>query len=441
MDHPSSGLWLVLIALFALGSGYFSLMETALMESRRGTLEKLAEDENRDAQEALAILEHPERYLSVAQIGITLTGILCGMFAGMFVAPYVAALFAPIREAAWIALFLTVIGVTYGMLLLGEFLPKRIAAQRPEHILMEHYHSLKRLTLLARPIVSLLSASANSLLLLLGINPKIEDTVTEDEVKDLIEQGTEDGTFEKAEQYMVDRIFHLSDQTAYGLMTPRTQMLWLDLSDPLKENLKLIRENPLTVFAVGRDSLDDFCGVLYAKDLLNASLDRKSLDLMQYLRKPMFIPRSMETFRLLEKFRDSGIHEAVVLDEYGGVIGFITLDDILQEIIGDSATNIEPDLIQVTQRDENSWYVDGLYSIDDFKERFGVDELPDEEHDHYQTMGGFLTSYFGYIPKVAECCEWNGFRFEIVDMDRARIDKILITKLENQEEDLTAENA
>ncbi|MBR3457888.1 MAG: CBS domain-containing protein, partial [Selenomonadaceae bacterium] len=208
-----------------------------------------------------------------------------------------------------------------------------------------------------------------------------------------------------------------------------------------KENLKLIRENPLTVFAVGRDSLDDFCGVLYAKDLLNASLERKSLDLMQYLRKPMFIPRSMETFRLLEKFRDSGIHEAVVLDEYGGVIGFITLDDILQEIIGDSATNIEPDLIQVTQRDENSWYVDGLYSIDDFKERFGVDELPDEEHDHYQTMGGFLTSYFGYIPKVAECCEWNGFRFEIVYMDRARIDKILITKLENQEEDLTAENA
>ncbi|WP_337471852.1 hemolysin family protein, partial [Mitsuokella jalaludinii] len=273
-------------------------------------------------------------------------------------------------------------------------------------------------------------SSASGVLLLLGINPNIEDTVTEDEVKDLIEQGTEDGTFEKSEQAMVDRIFHMSDQTAYSLMTPRTQMLWLDLTDSLRHNLRIIREHPQNVFPVGRENLDDFCGVLYAKDLLNASLERKSLDLAQYIRKPMFVPRSMETFRVLAKFRDTGIHEAMVLDEYGGVIGFITMNDILQEIIGDSMSNVEPDPIQFTPRDEHSWYVDGLCSIDDFKERFDIAELPDEDHDHYQTMGGFLTSYFGYIPKVAEKCEWNGFTFEVVDMDRARIDKILVTREE-----------
>ena len=294
---------------------------------------------------------------------------------------------------------------------------------------MKHYKSLHLLTSLAHPFVSFLSRAANVLLPILGINPQVEDTVTEDEVKDLIEQGTEDGTFEKTEQYMVDRIFHLSDQTVYALMTPRTQMFWLDLSDSIKHNLKLIRDHSKTVFVVGRDSLDEFCGVLYAKELLNASLERKSMDLTQYIHKPMFVPRSMEVFRLLEKFRDSGIHEAMVLDEYGGVVGFITLDDILKKIIGDSASHMEPEPFQFVPRDENSWYVDGLYPIDAFKKRFDLDALPEEDHDHFQTMGGFLSSYFGYLPKVAESCEWNGFRFEIVDMDRARIDKILITKL------------
>jgi len=169
--------------------------------------------------------------------------------------------------------------------------------------------------------------------------------------------------------------------------------------------------------------------VIYAKELLNASLERKAMDLAQYIHRPMFVPRSMEVFRLLEKFRDSDIHEAVVLDEYGGVVGFITLNDILQKVIGDSSNSVEPEPVQFIPRDENSWYVDGLCPIEEFKKRFDLDVLPEEDHDHFQTLGGFLTSYFGYLPKVAESCEWNGVRFEIVDMDRARIDKILITKL------------
>ncbi len=283
---------------------------------------------------------------------------------------------------------------------------------------------------------------------------RTDDTVTEDDVKELIEQGTEDGTFEKSEQAMVDRIFHLSDQTVSAIMTPRTQMLWLDLDDPLRTNLRLIRENPQDIFPVGRESLDDYCGILHAKDLLDALLGEKLAspsrkrdvepaaagqktndaggndvpDLAAYVKKPLFVPRSMETFRVLAKFRDTNIHEAMVLDEYGGVIGYVTLADIIEEIIGDGFMSTAEEPLQITPRDENSWFVDGLYSIEDFKERFGIEALPDEDHDQYHTVGGFLTSYFGYIPKVAEKKTWKAFTFEVVDMDRARIDKILVVK-------------
>lgn len=430
MDSTDAGLLLVLLLLLVATDGFFSLLETAVTESRRGRLEKLAEDGDADAEAALELLESPEEALSLMQVGITLTGILTGITAGVLAAPLLAGLISFVPHAWGISLVVSIVVITYITLLFSEFLPKKTALQQPEKVLLKYHKTLRRMIRLARPLISVLSTSANGVLLLLGVNPHVEDTVTEDEVKDLIEQGTEDGTFEKSEQAMVDRIFRMSDQTAYSLMTPRTQMLWLDLTDSLKHNLRVIREHPQNVFPVGRENLDDFCGVLYAKDLLNASLERKSLDLAQYIRKPMCVPRSMETFRVLEKFRDTGIHEAMVLDEYGGVVGFITLNDIMQEIIGDSMSNVEPDPVQFTPRDENSWYVDGLCSIDEFKERFDIAELPDEDHDHYQTMGGFLTSAFGYIPKVAEKCEWNGFTFEVVDMDRARIDKILVTRHE-----------
>ena len=428
---PSKSLLLFLVILFlAMCNGYFSLLETALTESHRGRLEKLVDEGNPNAASALEMLENRGEPLSVAQIGITLTGILTGLATGVLISPSLAELLVFLPYPNLASIVLSVVVITCCLLLLGEFLPKKTALQNPEGVLLRHHKSLNLLTGLAHPFVSLLSRAANALLLMLGINPDVEDTVTEDEVKDLIEQGTEDGTFEKTEQYMVDRIFHLSDQTVYSLMTPRTQMFWLDLSDSQKRNLKLIRDRSETVFPVGRDSLDDFCGIIYAKELLNASLERKSMDLTQYLHRPMFVPRSMEVFRLMEKFRDSGTHEAVVLDEYGGVVGFITLRDIMGKIIGDSTKNgVDSEPAQFIQRNENSWVVDGLYPVDEFKRRFDLDALPEEDHDHFQTMGGFLSSYFGYLPKVGETCEWNGFRFIITAMDRARIDKIMVTKM------------
>ena len=263
--------------------------------------------------------------------------------------------------------------------MLGDFLPTRIAMENPEETLIQCQKHLRRLIFITKPAVSLLSNSARILLVTLGMNTRIDDTVTEDEVKDLIEQATEDGTFEKKEQNLVDRVFHMGDQTAYSLMTPRTQMLWIDLEDSLEQNLALIRATSEAIIPVGKESLDNFCGVIYIKDIFNAALDNKPLDLAQFIRKPVYIPRSMESFRILEKFQVTGIHEAAVLDEYGGVIGFITLQDILLELIGETNNVNEPESAQITSREDNAWNIEGLCSIDDFKEKFGIEELPEEE--------------------------------------------------------------
>ena len=409
-----------LIILSAAVSGYFSLMETALIESHRGRLEKLSEDGDTDAAAVLKMLEAPAP-LSVAQIGITFTGILAGVCA-ILTSPTIAGLInLSIIPAVAIAVGIT----TFIFLLFGEFLPKQAAKRDPENILLNHYKTFRLIVALMTPFVSLLTTIAGGVGFIFGMNSAKSDAVTEDEVLDLIEQGTEDGTIEKSEQEMVDRIFDVGDETAYSLMTPRVKIVWLDLTDELEKNLKVVQESPYTIFPVGYGSLDDCRGLIYAKDLLDAVLSNgREVDLEKLIKKASYVPRTMEAFRIVEKFRSSGITEAMVNDEYGGVIGFITLDDIVREIV-DTAGDEETEQ-QFTRNKDNSWTVDGLCDIDEFKERFDIETLPDEEHDHFQTMGGFLTSCFGYIPKVGEVYEWNGFRFKVKEMDGVRIGKILI---------------
>ncbi len=426
MDSTEIGLLCVLLIGCVLLSAFFTQIETALMESRKSRMEHFAEGGDPHAQKLLRFLDEPEPLIAASQVGIAFTSILLGAIAGVKIAPVLSRAFPALPHPELISLTASIVIFTYISLLFGEFLPKKISVQDPEAVLLRHTRALSAMEIIARPFVGFLSSSANAVMLLLGVNPHIDDAVTEDEVKDLIEQGTEDGIFEKTEQDMVDRIFHMSDQTAYSLMTPRLQMNWLDINDPTEYNLRRIKKSADTVFPVGDGNLDNFLGVIYAKDLLNAAIDKKNINLPSFIKKPLFIPRAMETFRVLEKFRESSVHEAVVLDEYGGVIGFITLGDIAEEIIGDIERQDEPENPQITPRSENSWYIDGLCSVDDFKEKFDLDELPNEIKDHYQTMGGFMTSYFGYIPKVGEKCTWNGFTFEILRLDRARIAKLMV---------------
>ena len=415
-----------LIILLAAISGYFSLMETALIECHRGRLEKLSEDGDANAKAVLNMLESPAP-LSVAQIGITFTGILAGVCAVLTI-PLIAAQINFLEQAEIISAATALLITTFIFLLFGEFLPKQAAKRDPESFLLSRYKTFRLIVAIMNPFVIMLSKIADGVAFIFGMNSTKTDAVTEDEVLDLIEQGTEDGTIEKSEQEMVDRIFDIGDETAYSLMTPRVKIIWLNLDDDLEKNLKTVQDSPYTIFPVGHGSLDDCRGLIYAKDLLDAVLkDGREIDLEKLIRKASYVPRTMEAFRIVEKFRASGITEAMVNDEYGGVIGFITLDDILSEIV-DTSSDEEPEQ-QFQRNKDNSWTVDGLCDIDEFKERFDIETLPDEEHDHYQTMGGFLTSCFGYIPKVGEVHEWNGFRFKVKEMDGVRIGKILITKL------------
>lgn len=432
VDLPHLGIYLPLMLLCIAVSGFFSLAEVAINESIVSKIDRLVLDGNKAAKAAEKILDDPEPVLSVAQIGISLMSIICGALTGAYFAPILTA-FLPAPFTLPLSLVICVPLVTYLNLLLGEFLPKKLAYQDPERYLLLFAGTLLKLQSILKPFAMILSGSTNSLLLIFGFNPQVDDSVTEDEVKDLIEQGMEDGTFEKTEQDMIDHIFHMSDQTAYSLMTPRTQMLWLDLEDDEKENLELIKQNPTTVFPVGKDNLDAFCGIIYAKDLLNAAIDKKELKLVDFIKKPLLIPRSMDTFRVLEKFRESCVHEAIVLDEYGGVVGFITLGDIIEEIIGETISTDETEPDYIIKRNENVWIIDGLCPIDDFKEAFNLEELPDEDKDHYQTVGGFMTSYIGCIPRQHDTCAYKGLTFEIMNMDRARVAKILVTKKKRQE--------
>ena len=417
-----------LIILLAAISGYFSMLETSLIECHRGRLEKLSEDGDANAKAVLDIIDSPAS-LTVAQIGITFTGILAGVCAMLSIPPLAEVVDDYFQQEKIISAVIALSVTTFIFLLFGEFLPKQAAKRDPDSFLLNHYKTFRLIVKIMNPFVSALSIVAGGIAFIFGMNTAQNDTVTEDEVKDLIEQGTEDGTIEKSEQEMVGRIFDVGDETAYSLMTPRVKIVWLDLEDSLEKNLQIIQDSPYTIFPVGVGSLDDCRGLIYAKDLLNAVLkDGSNIDLSALIKKPSYVPRTMEAFRIVEKFRSSGITEAMVNDEYGGVIGFITLDDILGEIVDISGDEVIDQ--QFKRNMDNSWTVDGLCDIDEFKERFNIETLPEEEHDHFQTMGGFVTSQFGYIPKVGEICEWNGFQFKVKEMHGMRIGKILITKID-----------
>ena len=434
MDSSLSDLIaLVLLIICLATNAYFAQVETALTASHRGRLERLADDGDKDAAQALVLLEHASPPLAMAQAGITCTSLLMGLGIGLLVAPTFGKFLAkllPGMEVFAAALVLSLLLMTALTLLFGDFLPKQIALQDPESILMRSHRTIRLLTrLTALPSTALVSVS-RGLLLLVGVNPESRASATEDAVKDLMEQGTEDGTFEKAEQDMVDRIFHMSDQTASALMTPRTQIAWIDLAEPKREQLRVIRRSPHDVFPVAYENLDDFRGVVYAKELLDAALDGAEINLENYIRKPLFVPRTMEGLRVLEKFRTGAIHEAVVLDEYGGVVGFITMDDIMEEIIG-SANGDAPTGTRTGAEETEGWVFDGLFPIDEFKEEFDIDELPDEDHDHFHTLGGFVTAQIGRIPKVGETCTWDDYTFEVLRMDRARVAQIRMRRTEH----------
>ncbi|MGB3518796.1 MAG: hemolysin family protein, partial [Elainellaceae cyanobacterium] len=424
---------LLIILVLVLANGLFAMSEIAVVSSRKARLQEMSDKGDLKARAALELANSPNRFLSTVQVGITLIGILAGAFGGATLSQSLAvylkrvpiALIAESSDA--IALVVVVLSITYLSLILGELVPKRLALNHPEKIAASVAVPMRFLSVMTAPVVHLLTTSTEWVLKVLGIeaNPN-EPLVTEDEIKVLIRQGTEAGMFEMAEQDMLERVFRLSDQTVSALMTPRPDILWLDLNDTIDMNRqKLIRSNH-TRFPVCQNSLDNMLGVVSVTDVLARSLTEQAIDFTALLQQPLFIPENTRALKVLEFFKQSGTHIALVVDEYGVIQGLVTLNDVMEVIIGDIPFSDQPQEQPAIQREDGSWLVDGMLPIDRFKTLFKVRDLPGEQWGNYQTLGGFVITYLGRIPAAADHFYWNGFRFEVMDMDGNRVDKMLV---------------
>jgi putative hemolysin len=328
-----------------------------------------------------------------------------------------------------ISLAIVVLPITYLSLIVGELVPKRLALNSPERIASAIASPMRALARLASPVVHLLGVSTEALLRGLGMKPSAEPPVTEEEIRALIEQGTRAGMFEEAEQEMVERVFRLGDRRVSAVMTPRTEIVWLDRDASLDEIQHIIAESIHSRFLVAEGSLDNVLGVVHAKELLLHFLRGQPLDLAAILQQPLYVPESMRALEVLELFKRSATHIALVVDEYGGIQGLVTPSDILEAIVGDLPVAGEPLEPLAVQREDGSWLLDGMLPVDEFKELFHLGRLPGEDQGVYQTLAGFVIMQLGRIPAVSDHFDWGGLRIEVVDMDGNRVDKVLAQPL------------
>jgi len=422
------GTELLVIFLLIVVNGVFAGSEIAIVSARRARLRQRAEAGDAGARRALEMAEQPNRLLSTVQVGITLVGIFAGAYGGATLAAqldgWLEQFPAVARYSEGVALGVVIAGITYFSLIIGELVPKRIALTHAERVAAAVARPMHVLSLAATPLVKLLSVSTDGVLHLLRIRRTGEPPVTEEEITTLIEQGTEAGIFEEEEQDLVERVFELADQRAYSLMTPRHRVIWLDLEDPPEVNRGKMARHRHSRYPVCEGGLDAVLGVVEVKDLWARALRGEELDLRAALRPPLFVPGGLRALRLLEMFRASGAQIALVVDEYGGVDGLFTLNDVLEEIVGEIEVSGEP---RIVQRDDGSWLVDASLTMDEFWEELGLEERRTEERRGYNTLAGFVITRLGHIPAAGESFEAYGLRFEVVDMDAHRVDKVLVT--------------
>ncbi len=418
----------ILIFLILL-NGVFALSELAIVSSRRERLQMLVDEGNKGASIALAMAQEPTALLSTVQVGITLIGILAGAFGGASLSDELAQLIAPIpvigAYARTISLAIVVGTITYFSVVLGELVPKRLALRDPERIAAMVARPMSVLSRIARPLVRLLTLSTAFFLRVLGVRETVsESMVSEEEIKVLIEQGALAGVFEEAERDMVESIFRFGDRQLRSIMTPRTEIVWLDINDSEEIVRETVSQSHHSRFPVCDDSIDRVLGIVEAKDLLSSSWSNEPFDLRAVMRAPVFLPETMPALRALERFKQTANQSALLVDEFGGIEGMVTLIDMMEAIVGDIPTLEEIAEPPVVRREDGSLLVEGYLDVEDLKELLDVDELPDEED--YQTLGGFVVLRLGRLPRVGDIVEWLGYRFEIVDMDGNRVDKVLI---------------
>ena len=418
---------IIFIAALILLNGVLAMSEAAMVASRKARLQQQANEGDKASRTALQLLEDPNVFLSTVQIGITLVGVLAGAVGGATLSEVLGAVLArvPVIEpySETIALGIVVVTITAFSLWLGELVPKRLALHSPERIARAVAGPMLFVSRAFSPLVKLLSVATNLVLKLMGVKPSLDPPITEEELQVLIDQGTQAGVFEEAEHDMVEGVFSLGDQRVYSLMTPRTDVVWLDISDTTEEIREKVAGCEFSRFPVRQGTLDVMLGIVKARDLLVPSLRGEEIKLKDLLKPAFFIPETMFASRALEIFKEKGTEILLVIDEFGGLQGLMTINDILEEIVG----QVEIDEPQATQRQDGSWLLDGMLEVDEFKEIFSLPGLPHE--DEYETLSGFVMMSLGRVPQTADHFEWHGLRFEVIDMDSRRVDKVLVTTL------------
>jgi len=422
----------LLILLLIIANGIFAMSEMAVVSARKIRLQQLADKGDEKARTALELANNPDRLLSTVQIGITLIGILAGAFGGSTIAEQISLkinqipFFTGYGDA--IGLTIVVVTITYLSLVVGELVPKRLALRNAERIAAFIARPMSFVSWLATPFVALLSFSTNAVFKILRFQPTEEPPVTEEEIKILIEQGTQAGVFEETEQDLVERVFRLGDRRVNALMTPRLDIFWLDINAPEAETLEEIAVSKYSRFPVCRDGVDNILGTLKAKDFLAAKLKDPEVSLKSFLREPLFVPETSSAFQVLEMLKTADTHIAIVIDEYGAIQGLVTTNDFLEAIAGEAAQmNAESSLI--VERNDGSYLVDAALPIDEFAEFF---EIKLDAEGDFQTLAGFILAKLGHFPSVAETIETGGLCLEIVDMDGRRIDKVLVSRQKNK---------
>lgn len=426
---------LIAIAVLIILNGLMAMAETALLSARKARLQNESNKGNTRAGIALKLTENPNQFLSVIQIGITTTDLLVGALTGATLGVWINLQLGryPTLEpySGVIGLIIGILPITYLSLVIGELVPKRLALRDPEGVSSAVARTMLFFSRFFSPIVRFLSFSTESMLRLLGVKISEEPPVTEEEIQLLIDQGTQAGIFEESEQDMVEGVFSLGDRRVYSLMTPRTDIVWLDIDDTMEEIRAKIAENDFSRFPVRQDTLDVILGIVKARDMLVPSLGGQPIKLKELLRPAFFVPETMLASKALEILKEKGTDMLLVIDEFGGLQGLLTINDILEEIVGE----MEMDEPQATQRQDGSWLLDGMLEVDEFKEIFNLSALPHE--DEYETLSGFVMMSLGRVPQTSDQFEWHGLNFEVIDMDGRRVDKVLVTTL--PQKPLTAE--
>jgi putative hemolysin len=427
---------LILVFVLILFNSIFVMSEMAIISARKIRLQQLASQGDRRAAIALDLALTPHRFLPTVQVGITLMAILSGARGESAVSRLLAPLFEqlPAQYAKPIASVLAIAIITYLTLVIGELVPKQLALNSPEKIASFLAKPIDMLARISTPLIFALSGSTNFVVKLLGIKPSLEPEVTEEEIKVMIEQGTETGMFEESEQDMVQGVLSLGDLKIGALMTPRPDITWIDINDRIAITRQKIIDSDYSRLPICEGELDRVLGVIHVADLLSQTLKGEEINLTESLRQPLFIPESTRGLKVLEQFKKFGTHIAMVVDEYGVIQGLVTMHDLFEEIVGDITDfNEAPEEPQIIQRDDGSWLLDGMLSIEELLEQFDIPENA-IDRGNYHTLGGFAIMQLGKIPTSGEYFQWRNLKFEIVDMDGKRVDKVLVELSEVNED-------